>query len=92
MEPSRGDGGQNGRKRIWSLEFGPFLTLGLQLAIGVVVFFFLGQWLDSRFGTSPWLMIVGIFIGVVGGLISFIRTAMRLGREEDEEERRKREG
>ena len=62
---------------------GPFLTLGLQLAITVVVLFFLGKWLDSRWGTSPWLMLVGLFLGIVGGLFKFVRTAMDMGKEED---------
>jgi hypothetical protein len=33
-------------------DFGPFLTLGLQLAISVVVFFFIGYWLDGKFGMA----------------------------------------
>jgi ATP synthase protein I len=62
---------------------GQFLTLGLQLALSVLVFFFLGKWLDDKFGTSPWLMLTGVVVGVTGGLIKFIVTAMRIGREED---------
>ncbi|MGH2569548.1 MAG: AtpZ/AtpI family protein, partial [Bacteroidota bacterium] len=30
-------------------EFGPFLTLGFQLAAAVIVFYFIGSWLDHRF-------------------------------------------
>ena len=60
--------------------------MGIQLALAVVILFFVGRWLDNRWGTSPWLMLVGIFIGIVGGLIRFVRTAMEVGREEDAEE------
>ncbi len=59
------------------------MSQGIQLALTVVVLFFLGEWLDGRWGTSPWLMLAGIFIGIVGGLIKFFRTAMEVGREED---------
>ncbi len=59
------------------------MTQGIQLALAVVVLFFLGRWLDSLWGTSPWLMLAGILIGIVGGLIKFFRTAMEVGREED---------
>ncbi len=69
----------------WSTDFGPFLTLGLQLAISVVAFFFLGRWLDGKFGTEPWLMILGAGMGITGALIAFIRKATELGRKQDEE-------
>ena len=62
---------------------GPFLTLGIQLALGVVVLFFAGRWLDQKLGTSPWLMLAGIFVGAVGGIIKFVMTAMEIGKEED---------
>jgi F0F1-type ATP synthase assembly protein I len=72
--------------------FGPYLTLGLQLAITVVVFFFLGRWLDGKFGTDPWLMLAGLAVGVTGGLAAFLMKAIALGKEEDREtEERKKE-
>ena len=77
-------------------DFGPFLTLGLQLAISVVVFFFIGYWADGKFGTSPWCTIGGAFVGVAGGLFKFLREAAALGKRDDEElreiEKHKREG
>ncbi len=74
-------------KEPWFAGFGPYLTLGLQLALTVVVLFFVGQWLDGQFGTSPWLMLLGLLIGVTGGMIKFFMTAMQLGREEDAKNR-----
>ena len=55
---------------------GPFLTAGLQMALGIVVFVFLGKWLDEKLNTVPWLMLVGGFIGAGGGLYKFIKTAL----------------
>lgn len=66
-------------------DFGPFLTLGLQLAISVAVFFFIGYWVDRSLGTWPWCTITGAFIGAVGGLIKFFREATALGKKADEE-------
>lgn len=62
---------------------GPYLTMGIQLAIPIIVFFFLGRWLDHRWNTSPWLMIGGIVLGGVGGMIKFISSAMKLGQQQD---------
>lgn len=66
-------------------DFGPFLTLGLQLAISVVVFFFIGYWMDGKFGTSPWCTICGAFLGAAGGLFKFLREAVALGKQADED-------
>jgi len=71
-----------------SSEYGPYLTLGLQLALSVVVFFFLGRWLDDTWGTTPWLTVAGLVIGVAGGFIKFFKTALELGRRADEEARK----
>lgn len=61
----------------------PFLTLGIQLALSVVVFFFIGKWLDSRLGTSPWFMLGGLVLGAVGGMIKFITSALKMAKEQD---------
>ena len=65
--------------------YGPYLSLGAQLAFGVVVFFFLGRYLDGKFATAPWLTILGSMLGITGGLIKFIRTAIKMGQQEDRE-------
>lgn len=63
----------------------PYLTLGIQLAITVVVFFFIGKFADDYFGTKPWLMVVSIFVGSIGGLIKFFRTVIDLSKKEENE-------
>ena len=72
--------------------YGSFMTLGLQLAIGIVAFVFLGRWLDGKFGTDPWLMLTGLVLGAAGGLTAFIKQALDLGKQVDREaEERKKE-
>jgi F0F1-type ATP synthase assembly protein I len=70
-------------RKSWSAELAPYLTLGIQLAVAVVAFFFVGRWLDGLFGTSPWLMIAGLLLGTAGGFLQFFRTAAALGRRQD---------
>jgi len=55
--------------------------------MAVLVFFFLGKWLDQRLGTDPWLTLTGLAVGITGGLISFLRTVIALGKKSDEEMR-----
>ena len=46
--------------------------------------FFVGRWLDRVFSTAPWLTVVFTAFGIAGGFLNAIRTALRIGREEDE--------
>lgn len=61
-------------------QLGPYMGLGFQLAAAMVVFGAIGWWLDERWGTTPWLLVVGVLLGAVGGMISIIRTSIRSGR------------
>jgi F0F1-type ATP synthase assembly protein I len=67
----------------WREIVGPYLTMGLELAIAVVGMFFLGKWIDGWLDTQPWGMYIGLCFGVVGGFIHFIRRALELGAKED---------
>jgi F0F1-type ATP synthase assembly protein I len=49
---------------------------GLQLALTLVVFMFLGLWLDKRLGSSPWFVIICVFIGAAAGFYSLYRKLM----------------
>jgi ATP synthase protein I len=69
-------------------DVSPYLGLGLQLAVSILVFLFLGRWVDGKLGTTPVFMIIGAFVGAAGGMISFIRVAMRLN---EENKRKKKE-
>lgn len=40
-----------------------FAGVGMQFAITIVLFAFAGIWLDRRFGTSPWFVLVMVFGG-----------------------------
>lgn len=63
-------------------EASPYLGLGIQLAAGVIVFYYLGSWVDGKLHTAPWLMLAGVLIGVVGGIIKFFKTAADLSKTE----------
>jgi ATP synthase protein I len=73
-------------------EYGPYLTLGIQLAAAIVVFFFLGDWIDKRYGTAPIGKLVGTSIGMVGGFIKFFKSvASMIADEERNRKSNKRE-
>jgi F0F1-type ATP synthase assembly protein I len=38
-------------------------AVGMELAAAVIFCLLIGYWLDGKFGTSPWLAVVGIILG-----------------------------
>jgi ATP synthase protein I len=64
-----------------------YAGVGIQFALTIVVFLFVGQWLDRRLGTTPWLTIIGVFVGAVGGFYSLYSRLMTAQRRN--EDRRK---
>ena len=55
------------------LAFGIYGAVGFQLAISVVAGLFLGQWVDGKLGTGPWLTLVGLILGSIAGFYNLIR-------------------
>ncbi|MGE0354216.1 MAG: AtpZ/AtpI family protein [Gemmatimonadales bacterium] len=60
-----------------------YAGLGIQLAVSILVFVFLGQWLDRRVGTGGLFTILGAFVGFGGTMWSLIR---RLNQDERDEQ------
>lgn len=66
----------------WLVNAARVSSLPLQLVAATAVGYLLGNWLDHRFGTSPWLMVVCVMLGAIGGFIEIIRAAIRMSKEE----------
>lgn len=66
------------------------MGVGLQFAASILLFFFLGRWLDSRFGTGPWLLVAGVFTGLAAGFWSMYRRLVVLpGQKQNDKDERK---
>ena len=46
---------------------------GLQFGLAIVIFALVGNWADGRFDTKPWLLVLGVALGFLGGTISLIK-------------------
>jgi F0F1-type ATP synthase assembly protein I len=63
-------------------QLAPYLTMGIQLAAGIVIFFLVGWWLDTRYETSPTFKLIGLCVGAIGGMIKFLKSVVELGKKE----------
>jgi ATP synthase protein I len=68
-----------------------FAGAGIQFAVTLVLGAFAGIWSDKKLGTSPWLLIVFVFLGAAAGFYSLYHKLMkgqRLGERRKHAERR----
>lgn len=72
-------------------EVAPFLTLGIQLAISVVAFFFVGYWVDQKYQTAPIGSLVGVVLGSLGGFVKFFKSVRRLTQKDESQQLKSRE-
>lgn len=63
---------------------------GLELGISVAIGALFGAWLDGRFGTAPWLLIVFLILGVIAGFRGVLRAVARAERADRAERIRNR--
>ena len=76
LEPDKIKGASN-----FYRDAGPYIGLGLQLAVTVTVMVFIGIWLDGQFVTKPILTIVFAFLGVFVGMYTFIKSVPKDGND-----------
>ncbi len=72
-------------------QAGELMGVGIQFAGSIVVFLLVGRWLDTWLGTTPWLLILGVFVGAGAGFYSMYRQLVIKPRERQEREKRQRE-
>lgn len=57
-------------------------TLGLEFATAEILGAALGLWLDTKWGTSPWMFLLGVAGGFALGMYMIIRGAQAMARQE----------
>lgn len=69
-------------ERKWIRNAGLASSIGLVLVISTVIGYAIGNWLDGKFGTGPWLMLVFTLLGIIAGFVQIFRLANQLSKEE----------
>lgn len=64
-----------------SSNWGKLAGIGFEFVAAILIFGGLGYWLDGRWKTSPWLLIVGCGLGFTMGLYLMIKAANRTFRD-----------
>jgi len=56
------------------------LGLGFELVASVAGFTLVGYWVDRHFATSPWGVLSGLALGLVGGMYNMIRQSLAVSK------------
>ena len=75
---------QNNKKRRESYrEIGFYIDFGLRFAITIIVFLFLGLWIDNKTGLKPAFTLIGVFFGAGIGFYSLYKGLMLHSKKKD---------
>jgi ATP synthase protein I len=56
---------------------------GMTFVVAILGGLYLGQWLDRKLGTDPWLLILGVFVGAGASFYSMYSKLMAAQARED---------
>ncbi len=82
MDPKPRDSKEPGRTD--ELTASSYAGIGIQFAVGIFLFLYLGKWIDSTFGTSPIGVYAGVFIGGAGSFYLVYRKILAAQKRDDE--------
>ena len=72
-----------GEQSAWK-ALGELSAVGLTLVVATVLGLAGGYYLDRWLGTSPWLTLIGLLLGIVAGFVSLFRSVKRAERNSDD--------
>jgi ATP synthase protein I len=70
---------------------GAYAGFGMQFVVALLLFLYIGQWVDRRLGTAPVFLLIGIFVGAGGSFYAMYRKLMAAQAREDQAKREAKE-
>jgi ATP synthase protein I len=72
-----------GEQGAWK-ALGELSSVGLTLVVATVIGLVAGYYADSWLGTTPWLLLLGLGLGIAAGFVNLFRSVKRAERELDD--------
>ncbi len=54
---------QRDQEHMWKIA-GRYSAVGIEMAVSITLPMLVGMWADKRWGTTPWLVVAGLVIGI----------------------------
>jgi len=79
------------KKAWWAPVMVIFLRMSTWIVIPVVVAAFIGKWIDQKYGTDPWILLVCVGASFLISMVGIVRIASREYKiiESEEEQKKK---
>ncbi len=61
-------------------NWGKYLGMGIEVAVGVGLGYVVGNWLDQKYNWAPWGVLVGSMLGMASGMYLLIKQAMQMNK------------
>ena len=68
-----------------------YAGLGVQFVVSILLFLYLGRWVDQKLGTEPWFLVIGVFTGATAGFYAMYRKLTADQKREDASRRARRD-
>lgn len=72
-------------------SIGAASTVGLDIAVSVVLGLLVGSWLDRKYGWAPWGVIAGLVLGTATGFNMLFKTAKKMQRQATHEQQQQQD-
>jgi len=59
-------------------------AVGFAFVVAILLGLALGWWLDKKFGTAPWLLLIGLLFGIIAGFRNLFKVSALLERRAKE--------
>jgi F0F1-type ATP synthase assembly protein I len=73
------NGNDQSSSRSWA-EASQLIGIAFSIPWTLLAMTLVGNYLDKRFGTQPWLMLVGLLFGLIGGFFEGAILVRRMGK------------
>jgi F0F1-type ATP synthase assembly protein I len=60
---------------------GDLISLGLELAVGIGLGAAVGYWIDEKWHTAPWGILIGCIFGFSAGMYLLIKAAIKANKD-----------
>ena len=62
---------------------GHYGTIGLQMGLSVAIGLIIGLALDRYLGTTPWMALIFLILGVIAGFLALFRLVKEIQKEQE---------